>query len=139
MEVQINYLAVILAMVISMVVGSIWYARSVFGNAWIKLAKIDMKRDRGSVMKPIAITMVVSLLTAYTLAHVAYMSNQFFHHSFLYDSLNTAFWMWFGFTAARFITHNAFEGRPMKLTAITLGHEFVTFMLMGLVIGLFGV
>ncbi len=139
MEVQINYLAVVLAMVSSLVVGSIWYARAVFGNTWIKLAKIDIKKDNGSVMKPIVITMVVSLITAYTLAHVAYMSNEFFHHSFLHDSLNTAFWMWFGFTAARFITHDAFEGRPMKLTAINLGNEFVTIMFMGLVIGLMGV
>lgn len=139
MEVQVNFLAVVLAMLSSMVVGSVWYARSVFGNTWIKLAKIDMKRDDGSVFKPIAITAVVSLITAYVLAHVSYLSNQFSGNSFLQDSLTTAFWMWLGFTAARFITHDAFEGRPMKLTALNLGNEFVTIMGMGLVIGLMGV
>lgn len=138
MEVEINYLAVVLAMLSSMVVGSIWYARSVFGKQWIKLAKIDMKEDGGNVFKPIAITIVVSLITAYVLAHVSYLSNQFFGNSFLHDSLMTAFWLWLGLTAARFITHDAFEGRPVKLTAINLGNEFVTIMLMGLIIGLMG-
>ncbi|HUP26208.1 MAG TPA: DUF1761 domain-containing protein [Candidatus Limnocylindrales bacterium] len=138
MEVQVNFLAVVLAMLSSMVVGSIWYARPVLGNTWIKLAKIDMTKNRGNVFKPIAVTAVVSLVTAYVLAHVAYLSNQFFHQSFLHDALTTAFWMWLGFTAARFITHDAFEGRPAKLTAITIGHELVTFMLMGLIIGLVG-
>ena len=115
MEVQVNYLAVFLAMLSSMVVGSVWYARKVFGNTWAKLAKIDIDKDRGSVFKPIATTVVVSLITAYVLAHVAYLSNHFFENSFLQDSLMTAFWMWLGFTAARFITHDAFEGRPVSL------------------------
>jgi hypothetical protein len=138
MEVQINFLGVFLAMLSSMVVGSVWYARSVFGDTWIKLAKINMSKDKGNVAKPIIITAVVSLITAYVLAHVSYLSNQFFGNSFLQDSLTTAFWMWLGFTAARFITHDAFEGRPMKLTAINISNELVTFLAMGWVIGMVG-
>jgi hypothetical protein len=70
---------------------------------------------------------------------VTYLSNQFFNNSFLAAALSTAFWVWLGFTATRFITHDAFEGRPMKLTVINLGNELVTFLAMGLVIGLLGV
>ncbi len=139
MDVQVNYLAVVLAMVSSMIVGSIWYAQSVFGNTWSKLAKIDMSKNKGMVWQPIAVTVVVSLITAYVLAHVAYLSNQFFHDSFLQDSLTTAFWLWLGFTGARIITHDAFESRPPMLTLMTISHELVTIMLMGLIIGLMGV
>lgn len=138
MDVSVNYLAVVLAMVSSMVVGSIWYARGVLGNAWIKLAKVDMKANKSAAM-PIIATAIVSLVTAYVLAHVAYLSNSFFQNSFLQDTLTTAFWLWVGFTAARFITHDAFEGRPAKLTLINVAHEFVTLMVMGLIIGFMGV
>lgn len=139
MDVQVNLLAVFVAMLSSLVVGSTWYARSVFGTTWIKLAKIKLDKDGPSVWRPIAITMVVSLITAYVLAHMAYLSNQHFGNSFLQDSLTTAFWLWLGLTAARFITHDAFEGRPSQLTIINIGNEFATILLMGLVIGLFGV
>jgi ABC-type Fe3+ transport system permease subunit len=139
MEVQVNYLAVLVAMFSSLVVGSIWYAQAVFGKRWAKLARIDMSSDRGSVVKPIVTTVVVSLITAYVLAHVTYLSNQFFGYSFLQDALTTAFWMWLGFTAARFVTHDAFEGRPVLLTVLNVSHELVTFMVMGLIIGLFGI
>lgn len=139
MNVEINYWGVIVAMLSSLMVGSFWYAQAIFGKRWAKLAKIDMSKDRGNMFKPIAITMVVSLITAYVLAHVAYLTNQFFGHSFLQDSLTTAFWLWLGLTAARFVTHDAFEGRPSQLTLINAGNEFFTVMLMGLVIGLFGV
>jgi len=137
MDVQVNLWAVIAAMVSSLVVGSIWYARPVFGNIWIKLAKVNMSKNSSAFM-PIIVTMIVSLITAYVLAHVTFLSHHFFHNSFLQDALTTAFWMWLGFTAARIITHDAFEGRPAKLTLLTLGNEFVTIMLMGLVIGLIG-
>jgi hypothetical protein len=138
MEVQVNYLAVVLAMLSSMVVGSIWYARGVFGNTWMKLAKVNPDKPGAPIWQPITITAVVSLITAYVLAHVSYLSNQYFGHSFLQDAVTTAFWLWLGFTAARLITHDAFEGRPMKLTVLNLGNEFVTIMVMGLIIGLMG-
>lgn len=139
MDVQINVVGVVLAMLSSMVVGSIWYARPVFGNTWIKLAKIDMSKNKGNVWQPIAITAVVSLITAYVLAHVTYLAHQFFHHSYMGDALATAFWVWLGFTATRFITHDAFESRPITLTLLNISHELVTFMIMGLVIGLVGI
>ncbi len=126
-------------MLSSMVVGSIWYARGVFGNTWIKLAKIDLKKPGYPMWVPLVATAVVSLITAYILAHVAFLSNKFFGNSFLQDSLTTAFWLWLGFTAARFITHDAFEGRPWKLTLLTISHEFVTILIMAAIIGLMGV
>lgn len=137
MEVEINWIGVILATISSMVIGSIWYARPVFGNEWIKLAKVDMKKDRGSAAKPILITLIVSFITAYILAHVSFLSNSFFSNSFFQDAVTTAFWLWLGLTAARFITHDAFEGRPAKLTAINISHELVTLLVMGAVIGIF--
>jgi hypothetical protein len=139
MEVQINYLAVVLAMVSSMAIGMVWYAKPVFGTKWMKLVGMTDDKAKNGAGKAIAATIVVSLITAYVLAHVAYLSYRFFNNSFLMASLTTAFWVWLGFVATRIITHDAFEQRPMSLTAMNIAHEFVTFMAMGLVIGLFGV
>lgn len=136
MNVQVNYLAVVLAMVSSMVVGMIWYAKPVFGTKWAKLVNLDDKKMQKGAAKAIGITVVVSLVTAYVLAHVAFLSHNFFGNSFLVDSIMTAFWLWAGLTAARFITHDAFEQRPMELTLMNITHELVTLLTMGLVIGL---
>lgn len=139
MEVHVNYLAVIVAMLSSLAVGSAWYAQATFGKIWARLANIDTTKHKDGLLTSIAITVVVSLVTAYILAHVAYLSNQFFHHSFLQDAVMTAFWLWLGLVAARIITRDAFEGRPTTLTLLNIGSEFVTIMIMGLIIGLFGV
>lgn len=85
------------------------------------------------------VTVVVSLVTAYVLAHVSYLANSFFGNSFMQDTLTTAFWMWLGFTAARMITHDAFEQRPAKLTIMNITHELVTLLVMGAIIGAMGI
>jgi hypothetical protein len=135
MEVEVNWLAVVLAALSTMVVGSIWYMPQVFGKKWEKWAKVDKKNPANPAFA-IGITLVVSFITAYVLAHVTYLSNAFFGNSFMQDALTTAFWMWLGFTAARIITHDAFENRPKQLTLLNISHELVTFLVMGVVIGL---
>lgn len=135
MNVDVNWLAVVLATLSTMVVGAIWYTPKVFGNAWMKLANVKPGNTKDA-WKPMVVTLIVSFITAYVLAHVSFLSNQYFGNSFLQDALSTAFWTWLGFTAARFITHYAFENKSWKLTALNVSNEFVTFMVMGLIIGL---
>jgi hypothetical protein len=137
MDVEVNLLAVVLAALSTLIVGSVWYTPKVFGNTWIKLAKLD-KKNMANPKVAIPLAVIVSLFTAYVLAHVAFLSNQFFKNSFLQDSLTTAFWLWLGFASARIITHDLFENRPDKLTLITIGHELVAIMTMGMIIGLLG-
>jgi len=137
MEVQINVWAVLLATASSMVVGSIWYAQAVFGKEWMRLANVKTPSSQ-DMWKPLATTLIVSLITAYVLAHVSFIANEYFGNSFLQDAVTTSLWLWLGLTAARFITHDAFEGRRKKLTLINIGNEFVTILVMGLIIGLFG-
>lgn len=140
MEVQISLLAVFLAAASSMVIGSIWYSNGVFGKTWAKLAKVDMSKTpkSGEMAWLLGSTFVASLVTAYVLAHVTYLSSQFFGHDLMQSALTTAFWLWLGFTAARIYTHDAFEGRRKKLTALNALHELVTFMVMAAIIGAVG-
>jgi hypothetical protein len=137
MQVEVNYFAVLLAAVSSMVIGSIWYAPKVFGNTWKSLVNLDEKKMRKGAPRAMAIAFAGSLITAYILAHVIFLSNHFFHHNYMQDAVTTAFWLWLGLTAVRFIVHDAFEGRPTKLTLLNVANEFVTIMVMGIIIGLF--
>ncbi|HEX6462053.1 MAG TPA: DUF1761 domain-containing protein [Candidatus Saccharimonadales bacterium] len=135
MEVAVNWWGVILATLSTMVVGSIWYTPKVFGNKWMKLIGKSEKELGKNGMWPMVITLIVSFISAYVLAHVSFLSNQFFHNSFMQDALTTAFWLWLGFVAARMLTHDAFEGRPWQLTLMNLSHELVTLLVMALFIG----
>jgi hypothetical protein len=132
---EINYWAVLLATASSMVVGTIWYTPKVFGTRWAKLANVDMDRPGSSAVMPIVVTVIVSFITAWVLAGASTISWHFYGGGYLMAALFTALILWAGFTAARFITHDAFEGRPSALTTMNIGHELVTVAVMGLIIG----
>ncbi len=139
--VEVNYLAILVAGISSMVVGMVWYSPSVFGNAWMKLAKInrrELETNQKQNWVNYLYVFVASLVTAYVLAHVTFLSQNFFDNDYLMAALSTAFWLWLGFTAARILTHDLFEMRRKMLTLLTLSHELVTVMVMALILGLFG-
>jgi hypothetical protein len=136
---EINIWAVLLATLSSMVVGSVWYTPKVFGNYWMRVAKVTPSGDAKDAVKPILITLVVSFVSALVLAGSAAISQHFYGGNFLANTVVTAVILWAGFTAARFITHDAFEGRPAGLTVLNCAHELVTLAVMALIIGLFGI
>jgi hypothetical protein len=138
MDVQINGWAVLLAALSSMVVGSLWYMPGTFGNAWMKYTGVKPDRSKmssGQMAWMYGSVFVASLVTAYILAHVTWLANQFFGNSFMSDALQTAFWLWLGFTAARLYVHDTFENRRKKLTLLNAAHELVTVLIMAVIIG----
>ncbi len=132
---EINYWAVLAATLASMLVGAIWYAQKVFGSYWMRAARVERNDDRSPVA-PMIISLVAGFVTALVLAGAVYLSWDFYGGSYLVNGLLTAIILWAGLTAARFITHDAFEGRPRGLTLVTLGYEFTTILLMGFIIGI---
>lgn len=69
------------------------------------------------------------------LAGATTIAFHFYGGSYLVAALVTGILLWAGFTAARFITHDAFEGRPSALTVMNISHELVTVVVMALIIG----
>lgn len=132
-----NIWAVLVATLSTMVVGSIWYTPKVFGDRWMRLANVDPDRAP-SAIGPILITLVVSFISAVVLAGAATVVHDSYGGSFLGNTFITGVALWAGFTASRFVTHDAFEGRPSALTTLNIAHELVTVVVMALIIGAFG-
>ncbi len=132
---EINYIAVLLATLSSMVVGTIWYTPRVFGNYWMKQSGVVPSGSARDEIGPIVLPLIVSFITAWVLAGAAFIAQDFYGGSFLVNTLITAAILWAGFTAARFITHDAFDGRPAGLTILNVTHELVTVLVMALIIG----
>lgn len=132
---EINYWAVVVATLSTMVVGSVWYTPKVFGKLWMRLAKVTPGGDGKSAVGPILVTLVVSFISAWVFAGASWIAFEFYGGSFLAATLVTGLLLWAGFTAARFITHDAFEGRPASLTVLNIAHELVTVIVMAVIIG----
>lgn len=139
-SVEVNLWGVLLAALSSMVVGALWYMPATFGKQWMKLTGVGMKEMRAAREPRKAVWMygsvlVASLVLAYVLAAVTFLSVYFTKDSYMQDSLMWALWLWLGFTAGRLYVHDTFEMRRKKLTLLNSAHELVTVLVMALILG----
>jgi len=133
---DINYLAVIVATLSTIVLGSLWYSPKVFGTLWMRLAKVTPTGSAKTAIPAMTASLIAAFITAWVLAGATDISLQFYGGSLLGNALVTGLTLYAGFTAARFITHDAFEGRSPVLIVLNLTYELVTIVVMALIIGL---
>lgn len=133
---EINYWAVLIVSVLSMGLGALWYSPVMFLNRWARLARIDMDKEGEPVIIPMMVAFAVTFLTAWVLAGSVAIAWHFYGGAYFGSAVVTAVTLWAGFTAARFITHDVFEGRPSQLTVLNIGFELATILIMAIVIGL---
>lgn len=139
MNVDVNYLAVFLAALSSMVVGFIWYSPAVLGKPWMKAMGYTaegLKKAQKEMGKWYGASFVLALVTAYVLSHVMTLSVNFFHYPLLSTGLITAFWMWLGFVMPVQVTGEIFGAKRWTLLAINTGYQLATLLVMGVILGL---
>jgi hypothetical protein len=79
---------------------------------------------------------VLSLVTAYVLAHVMALSENFYHNPMMTTGLMTAFWSWLGFVMPVQLTAAIFGDKNFKLFGIDTGYQLVSLLAMGVVLAL---
>ncbi len=137
----INYLAVFVAAIAGFMVGGVWYS-VLFGERWMKAAGItkeDMNCEDGkknSAMVPMVIAGVADLVMAWMLAGIiAHASGDVS----IIKGLLAACFVWLGFVLTTNAVNNAFQMKPFALTIIDAGHWLAVLLVMGAIIGAFGV
>jgi hypothetical protein len=137
MDVNVNWIAIILAAISTMIVGSLWYG-PLFGKMWTRLAKVktDPNFTGGKMAFMYIKAFLASMVTAIILAYAIAVTHLASSNSYFMNALSVGILLWFGFTAARIFMHDLFEGRRQKLTALNIMHEFVTIVIMSIIIGL---
>ena len=136
MELGINWLAVALATVASMIIAGIWYQDWAFGKTWKKLTKIDAQKAKKAGNTPMVVVLVVNFFTATALAVITALVAAYFNNSSVWLAMATGVMVWLAFSATTLLTHNMFEQKPLKLTAINSGYQLAMFVVMSLAIGL---
>jgi len=134
MSIDINFWAVLLGGVASMVIGMVYYADGVFGKDWKHLAKIDTKLFEKEMPMIMPLVFVGALITSYIVAYMASLYRAFFDVPWLHAGLISALVVWL-VVATNIYIHNSLDQRPSKLTAISLGNRLLSILAMGLIIG----
>lgn len=128
--VPVNYLAVLLAGVVAMAVGYLWFG-PLFGKTWVKLsgAKMGGGDNMGMLYGG---QYVASVVTAYVLAVFLGLTGS----TTLEAALPVALWAWLGFLATKEIGVVLWEGKSWNLYFLNAGQSLVSLLVMAAVLTL---
>ena len=128
----LNWFAVIVAALSNFLIGGLWYSPVLFGKMWMKennFSEDDLKK--GNMARIFGFTFLFSFVMAFNLG------------MFLNDAGTTASWgamagflAGFGWVAMSIFTIGQFESKSTRYMLIHGGYVTVSFIVMGLIIGL---
>ena len=132
----INFLAVFVAAIASMVLGFLWYSPMLFARPWTRLMGIDpddkvklaeMQKGAGKLY---GISFVASLVSAIVLAKIIAISTVIT----IPYGMKIGFAVWLGFVATVQLTGALFAKQPTKLFLINTGYQLVCYLAMGAIL-----
>jgi len=126
-EIPINWLAVIVAAIIRLALGSVWYSPIAFAPMWLKTVGMTPQQLGSGLPRAITVDAIGSLLMAFILEHaVVYAGADNVLSGAAVGALN-----WLGFVAVVLIATNVYEQRPLRSAYISAGFNLVALILMG--------
>lgn len=127
---EINFLAVIVAAISTFLIGGLWYSTALFGKAWMKengFTEDDLKNQ--NMASKFIVSFLMSLIMAVNLA------------AFLGKEADVAFGAMAGFLTGAgwvltaFAVVGVFEARSWRYILINGGYHAVAFTVMGVILG----
>lgn len=129
---SVNWLAVIVCVVVSMISGSLWYNPRTFFPAWWEgIGKSGSPGEGPGMQGNMGMTWALTILSSFIQAVAM---------SFMVDMMGavnagsgalTGFMLWLGFIAPTYMVNKLFAGHGLKVWAIEAGNHLVNFLLFG--------
>lgn len=132
---SINWLAVIAAVLASMIIGSVWFGPKGFYPAWQKaLAQIDKNDPSDTNMGPVVRIFGLTILASFVQAIFMSLIIHALGNTSLASGAMTGFLLWLGFVAPSSLTNKLFADR-VQAWYYEVGNHLVTFVVMGAILG----
>lgn len=123
---DLNYWAILVAALVNMVVGAVWYSPVLFGKTWAK-ALGKKVGDMGDPMTGYSVSTVGALVQAFILANLVRdlgLTNTG-------DGLWLGFGVWLGFLAVVMAGETVFAGRSWKLWKVNASYYLIVLLANG--------
>ena len=140
----VNYLAILVAAVVGWVIGAAWYMS--FAKPWVAAhgrtmedfkAQADAAKGTSAAWLPYVLAFIAELIMAWVLAGLlAHLGSG---QTNVWNGIVSALFVWVGFVVTTIAVNNMFGMRKPMLTVIDSGHWLAVLLVMGIVLGLFGV
>ena len=136
---SINWLAVVVCVVVSLVSGTIWYNPKTFFPTWWKAIGMS-ENDAPGVAGAMGMTWTLTILASFVQAvFMSLMVNAFGRltpgGATFISGAGVGFMLWLGFIAPTYLVNKLFAGHGFKIWAIEAGNHLINFVLFGAILG----
>ncbi len=121
---------IIIAAIVNMVIGFLWYSKWLFGPIWGKLSHHSYSQSK-HMGRAIGISLLNSLLIAYFLAFF----ETYLGVTNVTDGMFVGFLIWLGFVITTQISPVLWRKEPIRLFAIDTGYKLFSLVVLGGLIG----
>lgn len=132
---SINWLAVIVCVVVSMISGSIWYNPKTFFPAWWAVVGKGSQPGMSNMGMTWALTVLSSFVQAVAMSFMVDAMGGLMGGVNAATGAFGAFMLWLGFIAPTYLVNKLFAGHGLKVWAIEIGNHLVNFVLFGAILG----
>jgi hypothetical protein len=129
-DVDINYVAVIIAALVPMVLGALWYSPALFARPWMRAVGRD-EDELGGLGLGYVVSAIAAVLSSYALARI----ERWAEVDDLWNGALVGLLVWLGFVAGLLAVLTYFGGRPRALWLINAGYQLVSLAIMGAILG----
>jgi len=132
---NVNWLAVLVCAVLSMVIGFIWYG-PLFAKPWGRLTGWTSEKVATVPRSRMARSYILAFIAAFVIATVLAITLLAIGAGEIGDGIIAAVVLWVGFTGATIGVNMTFERRPLSLFGIEAGYHLVTMIVYSIVLNL---
>ncbi len=138
MELKINFIAILVAVVANFILGFIWYT-PLFGKAWGKEMGYDPneKPDNSVMMKGMLFMIIGNFLFAWVLAHNMWAWSfvpEVKNIGPLTSAINAAIFTWLGFYLPGELGATVWEKKSWKLFSINSGYQLASLLVVAFIL-----
>ncbi|HEY6202010.1 MAG TPA: DUF1761 domain-containing protein [Candidatus Limnocylindria bacterium] len=131
-DMNVNYLAVIVAAVAALVIGFVWYAPQVFGTRWMGYLGTTQAQLGQPGAMGIVVGVVASVVNAWVLALLALNLGG----KTITDAVMLGILVWLGFMATLTAAQISFEKKPWGLWLLNNAHNLIVQLVMAAIVTL---
>jgi len=129
---SVNWWAVLVCVVVSMIVGSVWFNPKTLFNIWWEA--IGRKADEQPGTENMGMVFGLTILSAFVQAVSMWFMTDVMGSASWSSGLMTGFMLWLGFVAPSALTNKLFAGQ-IKAWFLEQGNHLITFLLFGAIMG----
>ena len=131
---DINYLAVVVGVLVSMAGGALWYSPLLFANVWMELNGFtkEQLQEAGQAWQGYVVSIVGSIISVLVLALLIDLTGA----DDLGEGLIIGLFAGVAFVATSMAANYMFESRPLKLYIINAGYPVLILAINGVILAL---